>query len=89
MDDIVTMHRDKKALAAFADEAMEVYDRLAAELEPAHAGEIVAIDPESGEYFLGATLGKANDAAYQKHPDKWIYFVRIGTPQAAIALRTW
>jgi hypothetical protein len=89
MDDIVAMHRDRKALAAFAESAMETYRRLQSELESAHTGEIVAIHPESGEHFLGATLGKANDAAYQKHPDQWIYFVRIGTPNAAIALRTW
>ena len=89
MDDVVAMHRDRKAQAGFAEKGKEIYGRLQGELEPAHAGEIVAIDPESGDYFLGATLGKANDAAYQKYPDRWIYFVRIGTPTAAIALRTW
>ena len=49
----------------------------------------MAIDIDSGEYFIGPTLGKANDAAHEKYPDQWIYFVRIGTPEAAIALRTW
>ena len=89
MDDVVAMYTDKKLRAAFAEKSMEIYSRLQDELESTHAGEIVAIDPDSGEHFLGATLGKANDAAYQKHPDQWIYFVRIGTPAAAIALRTW
>jgi hypothetical protein len=49
----------------------------------------VAIEPESGDYFVGATLGKANAAAYEKYPDVWVYFARLDDPEAAIALPTW
>jgi peptide subunit release factor RF-3 len=83
------MYKDKQAQAAFAQKAMSIYDAQRAELEAAHAGQIAAIDPDSGDIFIGPTLGKANDLAYQKYPDKWLYFVRIGTPAAAIPLRTW
>ena len=83
------MYKDKKAQAAFAQKALAIYEAHRKELEAAHAGQIVAIDVDSGEYFLGPTLGKANDAAYQKYPDKWLYFVRIGAHGAEIALRTW
>jgi len=83
------MYKDKKAQAVFAQKAMAIYEAHKQELEAAHAGQIVAIDVESGQYVIGATLGKANDLAYPTYPDKWLYFVRIGAPQASIALRTW
>jgi hypothetical protein len=67
----------------------EVYEKFRGQLESNHNGEIVAIEPESGEYFVGQTLNDADAKAYAKHPDKWIYFVRIGSPEAAIALKTW
>jgi hypothetical protein len=50
---------------------------------------VVAIEPESGAYVIGATLGKANDAAYARFPDRWLYFVRADDPEAEIALPTW
>ena len=51
-------------------------------------GNVVAIDPESGDYFLGKTLGEADDAAFAKYPDKLLCFVRIGS-QAVMPLKTW
>jgi len=50
---------------------------------------VVAVEPDSGDYFVGATLGKANDAAYLRHPDRWLYFVRLDDPAAEIVLPTW
>jgi hypothetical protein len=50
---------------------------------------VVAIEPESGDYFLGATLGKANAAAFAQYPDEWVYFARLDKLEAAIALPTW
>jgi glutathione S-transferase len=83
----VAMWTDKKAKAAFATKAKARLEELQAELE-GHTG-VVAIEPESGEYFVGATLGKADAAAYEKHPDVWVYFARLDDPEAAIALPTW
>ena len=49
----------------FARRAEEVYaTRLRAVLEPEHVDEFVAIEPESGEYFLGNTLSQATRAAH-------------------------
>lgn len=73
----------------FIAKAAEAYDRLKGDLEPGHKGEIVAIHPESGEYFLGQTLNQANEKAYAEYPDMWLYFVRIGSPEAALPLKTW
>jgi hypothetical protein len=50
---------------------------------------VVAVEPESGDFFVGATLGQANDAAYAKHPDRWVYFCRLDDSEAEIVLATW
>jgi hypothetical protein len=56
--------------------------RLRQFLEKAHYGEYAAIEVESGDYFLGKTMGEALAAAEQKYPRKRFYFVRIGYPTA-------
>jgi len=83
----MAMYQDKAVREAFIAKAKEVFERIKGELEGQEG--IVAIEPESGDYFVGKTLGKANDAAFQKHPDKWLYFVRLDNPEAALPLRTW
>jgi hypothetical protein len=43
----------------FVRRAEEVYStRLRGVLEPEHVDEFVAIEPESGDYFLGKTLSQ-------------------------------
>lgn len=83
----VTIWTDKKAKAAFEALAREKLEELLGELE-GQSG-VVAIEPNSGEYFIGATLGKANDAAYARYPDEWVYFARLDDYEAAVALPTW
>jgi hypothetical protein len=83
----VAMWTDKKVKAEFDAKAKAAFESLTAEL--AGKDGIAAIEPESGDYFVGATLGKADAAAYAAHPDKWVYFVRLDDPDAAIALPTW
>ena len=83
----VTMWTDKKVKAAFEAKAQARLEALEAEL--AGKDGVVAIEPESGEYFLGATLGKADAAAYARYPDEWVYFARLDDTEAAIALPTW
>ena len=50
---------------------------------------IAAIEPESGDLFVGKTMGQANRAAFEKYPDCWLYFVRLDNPEAAIPLPSW
>jgi hypothetical protein len=52
--------------------------RLQAILEPAHIDEFVAIEPESGDYFLGKTLNEAARAARKTYPDRMTHAMRIG-----------
>lgn len=80
---------DKAERQEFISKAKQVYERLKADLEPAHEGKIVAIHPESGEYFLGQTLNRADEEAYARYPDEWLYFARVGSPEAALPLKTW
>jgi len=83
----VTLWRDKDARARFEARGKVAFEQIKSKLE-GQTG-VVAIEPESGDYFVGATLGKANNAAFQKYPDVWLYFVRLDDPEAAIALPTW
>jgi hypothetical protein len=83
----VTMWQDKKVKAEFEARAKARLGEIQAEL--ANQTGVVAIEPQSGNYFVGPTLGKANAAAYEKYPDEWIYFVRLDDPGAAITLPTW
>ena len=59
--------------------AEEVYEtRLRKVLEPEHTDEFVAIEPNSGDYFLGKTLSEAIGAARRSHPDRLAHAMRIG-----------
>ena len=53
---------------------------LKEKLEPEHKGEIVVIDIETGEYFLGSDLTEADEKARKKYPNKVFYAVKIGFP---------
>ena len=41
-------------------------------------GKIVAIEPESGDYFIGDSELDAYNKANKTHPNKKFYFKRIG-----------
>lgn len=83
----VTMWQDKKVKAAFEAKARARLEELKAELE--NQTGVVAIEPASGDYFVGATLGKADAAAFERYPDQWLYFVRLDNSESAIALPSW
>lgn len=81
------LYKDKGARQAFIAKSKEVFERIREKSEGQEG--VVAIEPESGEYFVGKTLGAANDAAFANYPDNWIYFVRLDDPEAAVLLKTW
>jgi hypothetical protein len=69
-----------------ADHARRIYEeRLRATLEESHMNEFVAIEPISGEYFLGDTLSEAIGASRVKYPDRLAHALRVGH-KAAIHL---
>ncbi len=62
-----------------ADAARRLYaERLRELLEPNHQDEFVAIEPVSGEYFLGHTLSEAIAASRSKFPDRLVHALRVG-----------
>jgi hypothetical protein len=66
-----------------AEQAELIYEqRLRASLEKTHLGSFVAIEPHSGDYFLGRTLSEAGAAARKAHPQKPSYIMRIGQKSA-------
>lgn len=66
--------------------AKQIYEtQLRAKLEANHRDQFVAIEPESGEYFLGATYGQAVQAAQRAYPNRISFVLRIGH-EAAIHL---
>jgi len=66
-----------------ASEAKRIYEeRLRSALEESHMNEFVAIEPISGEYFLGRTLSEAIGASREKYPDRLAHALRVGHPAA-------
>ena len=71
----------KTEASELARRANEIYElRLRSKLMPAHADDFVAIDPQSGDYFLGKTMSAAIQAARAAYPDRIPYTLRIGHP---------
>jgi len=85
----ISIWQDKAARKAFVIRGQERLEEIQGELEGQEDGVIVAIEPESGDYFVGRTLGKANAAAFEHYPDQWVYFARVDNPEAAMPLPTW
>lgn len=82
-----TLWSDPARRAAFIAKGQQVFEQIKSQVKGQEG--VVAIEPESGEFFIGKTLGKADAAAYTKFPDTWVYFVRLDDPSAAIPLPTW
>jgi hypothetical protein len=67
----------------FVRRAENVYaTQLRAVLEPEHLDKFVAIEPDSGEYFLGKTLSEAMAAAHRAYPDRLAHAMRVGRKAA-------
>ena len=56
--------------------------RLASILEPSRFGEFVAVEPDSGQYFLGTTASAALIAAHASMPNNLFYLTRVGQETA-------
>jgi len=62
-----------------ADQARRIYEeRLRAKLEVSDMDKFVAIEPISGDYFVGQTLSDAIGASRRKYPDRLAHAVRVG-----------
>jgi len=62
-----------------AEKAKVIYEnKLRLELEKEQLGKYVAIEPESGDYFLGETFDDAVNAAIDAHPERLTHTIRVG-----------
>jgi hypothetical protein len=79
-----TLRKDDQARADdLAESGQRLYDeRLRDLLEPSQAGRYVAIDPDSGNYFLGDTGTVALLEARRALPEAIFYLARVGYPAA-------
>ena len=56
--------------------------RIRATVEPAHRGEFLVVDIETGDYEIGPDDLAATKRALAHHPDAVLYGLRIGSPTA-------
>jgi len=68
---------DKESIAHKGE---AIYQKIKAEMEANHKGEFLAIDPESGGYYLGKTSLEAGLNGRKEHPNTVFYIIRIGLP---------
>ena len=59
-------------------EANEIFEKIDKELSSKYKGKIVAIDSDTGDYFLGTSELDAYKKAMKKYPNKKFVFKRIG-----------
>ncbi len=83
----VAMWTDKKVKAEFEAKARSLWEELQPELEGQEG--MVAIEPESGEYFRGRHPGQSRRSRLCPAPRHLGLFCAPGQPRGAIALPTW
>lgn len=62
-------------------QAAAVYERIKDKLK-GQEGKIVAIEADSGEYFIGSNTIDAYEKAHKKFPNKKFFFERVGAKAA-------
>ena len=74
---------DVAAPDPLVESGQRFYDEhLRAELEPEHTGRYVAVEPESGRYFLADTGTDALLDAHRALPQSLFYLARVGYSSA-------
>jgi hypothetical protein len=60
-------------------DATQLYEqKLRSKLETTHPDSFVAVEPISGDFFVGRTLSEAIGAARDKYPDRLAHAMRVG-----------
>ncbi|MEM9184998.1 MAG: hypothetical protein AAGB00_00710 [Planctomycetota bacterium] len=64
---------------ALSDRAEQLYNaKIKALVEHDSDGKFIAIEPDSGDYFLGDTLSRAVGLARDAHPNRLSHVMRVG-----------
>jgi len=85
----LSIWKDKKQRQAFMAKGKAIFEQVQGKYAGQEGAVVLAIEPESGDVFVGRTLGLANRAAAEKYLDRWIYYVRLDDPEAVIPLPAW
>lgn len=64
--------------AEIAQKGMQVYQKISKQIEKDHSGNFIAIEVESGKYFLGQTQIEALEKAKKSFPTKIFYLMKVG-----------
>jgi hypothetical protein len=62
--------------------AKQIYEPMQERLELQESGKFVAIEPESGDYFLADSFDEAVKAARTAHPGRVSHTIKIGSAAA-------
>lgn len=62
--------------------AKAIYEEIRAQLESERSGEFVAIEPDSGDFFLADSFDAAVAKAVARHPGKISHTIHIGKDAA-------
>ena len=71
----------------FIERCRAIYHQLLPQLIADHRGQVIAIEPESTEYFLGETLDSASDQALARYPHRLCGFFCLDDSPAVVKLR--
>lgn len=66
--------------AEIAEKGITIYKKLSGRLEKKHFGEFVAIEVETGKYFVGKTQMEATTEAKKEFPQEIFYLMKVGFP---------
>jgi hypothetical protein len=76
----IVLPSKQEEVELFVERAKKIYrDVLATKLESACIGKIVAIDPETGDYFLGEREVEAAEQARAAGNMSPLFFLRVGS----------
>jgi hypothetical protein len=76
----MTVRQPRYSMEEFARRGDEIYERdIRPQVEPAHEGEIVAIDIETGDWEIDPDEVAASDRLEARRPDAQIWIVRVGS----------
>ncbi|MEX0820464.1 MAG: hypothetical protein WD070_12760 [Pirellulaceae bacterium] len=63
----------------FVEAATKVYqDKLKDQLETEHFGEVIAVEPNSGDYVLGKSFGEVDRACRERFGTTPVHIFRVG-----------
>ena len=66
-----------------AESAKAHYEsNLKAQMEKEHLGKFIAVEPESGQFFIGGTFMECALEAKKEIPDKMSFVIKIGSDAA-------